>query len=171
FFFSSSRRHTRFLRDWSSDVCSSDLNTYSTGKLSFSEVNYSALIKAQKDNVFGKVGGAVTLGGNLMEQKFSGLTVSTGALEVPNLFSPTNGTGAPGISPEYRHKKINSLYGSLGINYDGWIFLDVSARNDWSSSLLKANRSYFYPSFSLSYVLSDMITSNGGSLPVWWSYA
>lgn len=146
-------------------------NSYSTGKQSFSEVNYSALIKAQKDNVFGKVGGAVTLGGNLMEQKFSGLTVSTGALEVPNLFSPTNGTGAPGISPEYRHKKINSLYGSLGINYDGWIFLDVTARNDWSSSLLKANRSYFYPSFSLSYVLSDMITSNGGSLPVWWSYA
>lgn len=146
-------------------------NSYSMGKQTFSEVNYSALIKAQKDNVIGKLGGVVTLGGNLMEQKYSSLSVSTGALEVPNLFSPTNAAGAPGVSPGYSRKKINSLYGSLGINYEGWIFLDITARNDWSSALIEENRSYFYPSYSLSYVLSDMLDSKGGSLPTWWNYA
>lgn len=146
-------------------------NSYSTGKETFSEMNYSALIKAQRDNVFGRFGGSVTLGGNLMEQKFSALSVSTGALEVPNLFSPTNAAGAPTISPRFSRKKINSLYGSLGVNYAGWIFLDITARNDWSSALIEENRSYFYPSFSLSYVISDMLEDQGSSLPSWWSYA
>ena len=146
-------------------------NSYSMGKQTFSEVNYSALIKAQKDNVIGRLGGVLTLGGNLMQQNFSSLSVNTGALEVPNLFSPTNAAGAPGVNPGYSRKKINSLYGSLGINYDGWIFLDITARNDWSSALIEENRSYFYPSYSLSYVLSDMLESRGGSLPTWWNYA
>lgn len=146
-------------------------NSYATGKQTFSEVNYSALLKGQRDNVFGEFGGSFTLGGNLMEQKYNSLSVNTGALEVPNLFSPTNAAGVATISPAFSRKKINSLYGSLGINYGGWIFLDVTARNDWSSALIEANRSYFYPSFSLSYVLSDMLEANGSSLPTWWSYA
>lgn len=146
-------------------------NAYSTGKQTFSEINYSALIKAQKDNIWGRIGGTATFGGNLMEQKFNSLSVNTGALEVPNLFSPTNSAGAPSISPGFSRKKINSLYGSLGINYAGWVFLDITARNDWSSALIEANRSYFYPSYSLSYVLSDMLEDQGGSLPTWWTFA
>lgn len=146
-------------------------NAYGTGKQNFSEVNYTALIKAQRDNVIDRIGGVITLGGNLMEQKFNALSVSTGALEVPNLFSPTNAAGNPSISPSFSRKKINSLYGSLGLNYAGWIFLDITARNDWSSAMLETNRSYFYPSYSLAYVLSDMLEDKGGSLPAWWNYA
>lgn len=146
-------------------------NSYSTGKQTFTEMNYSALIKAQKDNIWGRIGGTATFGGNLMEQKFNSLSVNTGALEVPNLFSPTNSAGAPSIGSSFSRKKINSLYGSLGINYAGWIFLDITARNDWSSALIEANRSYFYPSYSLSYVLSDMLEDKGSSLPSWWTFA
>jgi TonB-linked SusC/RagA family outer membrane protein len=146
-------------------------NEYSEGKQTFTETNYSALMTARKDNVVGKFGGVITAGGNLMHQKSSYIGVRTGPLEVPNVFSLTNGSGAPGIDQAYSRKKINSLYGSAGINYDGYLYLDATFRNDWSSALIEENRSYFYPSVSLSYVLTEMIDKMGGNLPGWIDYA
>jgi hypothetical protein len=146
-------------------------NEYSEGKQTFTETNYSALLTARKDNIIGKFGGVVTAGGNLMHQKSSYLGVRTGPLEVPNLFSLTNGTGAPGIDQAYSRKKINSLYGSVGVNYDGYLYLDATFRNDWSSALIEENRSYFYPSISFSYVVTEMVEKMGGRLPGWISYA
>ncbi len=146
-------------------------NSYSTGKQSFKETNFSAMLNAKKDNIFGKLGGALMLGGNLMDNEWSSLSVSTGDLEVPNLFSPTNAKGSPSISAGYAHKKINSLFGSIELNYDQWLYLTYTNRNDWSSTLLAANRSYSYPSVSLSYVLTEMMNSMGSSYPAWLSYA
>lgn len=142
-------------------------NQYGTGKQTFSETNYSAMINAHKDNVFGKFGGALMIGGNLMDQKWQSLGVSTGELEVPNLFSPTNAKGNPSIGAGYSHKKINSVYGSLEINYDKWLYLTFTDRNDWTSTLLASHRSYSYPSVSVSYVLSEMLASMGTLLPNW----
>lgn len=146
-------------------------NEYSEGKETFMETNYSALITARKDNLFGKLGGNFVLGGNLMHTKWTSLSVGTGPLEVPNLFSLNNGIGAPSIGQGYSHKKINSAYGSIGVNYDGWIYLDATWRNDWSSALSEANRSYFYPSVSLSYILTDMLSKRGAGTPDWFNYA
>ncbi len=146
-------------------------NEYSEGKQTFTETNYSALMTARKDNVVGKFGGVITAGGNLMHQKSSYIGVRTGPLEVPNVFSLTNGSGAPGIDQAYSRKKINSLYGSVGVNYDGYIYVDATFRNDWSSALIEENRSYFYPSLSLSYILTEMIDRMGGNLPGWIDYA
>lgn len=144
--------------------------SYSVSKQTFLETNYQALITAKKDDVFGKLGGTVTLGGNLMKTKSSSIGSSVGLLEIPNLFSLNNGVSAPSVSEGYSEKRINSVFGSVGLNYDGWLYLDATFRNDWSSVLSKANRSYFYPSVSLSYVLSDMIETKGGSMPSWISY-
>ena len=66
---------------------------------------------------------------------------------------------------------MNSLYGSLQLNWDGYLFLDVTARNDWSSTMSKDNRSYFYPSVSLSGVISDMLPKIGGNMPEWFTFA
>lgn len=145
--------------------------SFSTSKQTFSETNYSALVTGKKDNLFGKFGGNVSVGGNLMTQKNSSLGVTVTELEVPNLFSINNGTTSPTLKEELTEKKINSVYGTLGVNYNGYLFLDATFRNDWSSALIKANRSYFYPSVSLSYVISDMIETNGGSMPGFLSYA
>lgn len=145
-------------------------NSYSTGKQSFTETNYSAIINAQKENLFGKIGGSLMIGGNLMDHKWSSLSVSTGELEVPNLFSPTNAKGIPSISAGVDHKKINSVFGSVELNYDKWVYLTFTNRNDWTSTLIEDNRSYSYPSVSLSYVLTDMLESMGSSAPQWMNY-
>lgn len=143
---------------------------YSKGKETFSEANYSTLITARKDALFGKFGGALTLGGNLMSQKHSGLSSSVSELEVPDLFSLNNGQSNPSVTESYSHRRINSVYGTAELNYDGYLFLNGTFRNDWSSTLSPENRSFFYPSVSASFVFSDMITKQGGKLPSWMSY-
>jgi len=148
------------------------------GKQTFSETNYSSLISAKKDYLFGKIGGAVTVGGNLMHQKFSNLmhqkfssiNSNSGVLVVPNLFSLNNGVSNPTVGEGLNEKKINSLYGSVQLNYDGYLYLDATFRNDWSSALSKTNRSFFYPSLSLSYVFTDMMANMGTKLPNWFNY-
>lgn len=49
--------------------------------------------------------------------------------------------------------------------------LDATFRNDWSSSLSKKNRSFFYPSVSLSWVITDMMNKLEKNIPSWLTYA
>jgi TonB-linked SusC/RagA family outer membrane protein len=143
---------------------------YTLGKQNFTESNYSGLVTAKRDNVLGKLGGMVVLGTNFMSQQYSNLNSASGDLVVPNLFSLNNGLGNPTINQLFNEKKINSVYGSGQLNWDGYLFLDVTGRNDWSTTLAKNNRSFFYPSASLSFVFTDMATKMGSTLPSWLSF-
>ncbi len=53
--------------------------------------------------------------------------------------------------------EVNSLFGSVQLGYNDFLFLDVTGRNDWSSTLPAANNSFFYPSVSVSAVLTEML--------------
>ncbi|GJM63058.1 SusC/RagA family TonB-linked outer membrane protein [Persicobacter diffluens] len=63
-------------------------------------------------------------------------------------------------------RAISSVFGTASIGYKGYLFLDVTARNDWSSTLPMNNNSYFYPSVSGSWVFSDM----DWTMPSWLSF-
>ena len=147
-------------------------SNYALEEQRFYENNFSFLFTATKDNLFGKWGGTVTFGGNLMSRKSTGLRNSASKLIVPNLFTITN-TQKSNLSTEqtFSRKKINSLYGTIGVNYDAWVFLDATFRNDWTSTLSEDNRSFFYPSVSLSWVISDMVNKNYSGMPDWFTYA
>lgn len=144
--------------------------SYGISNDNYYQTNYSALVTAKKDNVFGKLGGSVMVGGNLQSWQDNQFTAGAGTLRVPNLFSVTNAQGNPTFSQLFTSKAINSLYGSVELNYDNYLFLNGTVRNDWSSALSKQNRSYFYPSVNLSYVFSDMLEHNGNTLPSWFNY-
>jgi TonB-linked SusC/RagA family outer membrane protein len=144
--------------------------SYSLNKGTFRETNYQALLIAKKDDLFGKFGGMATFGGNLMSRKSASLGAIAALLEVPNLFTIKNAVGNPRIEELFSEKAINSLFGSAQLSYDGYLYLDATFRNDWSSALSKANRSFFYPSVSLSYVFTDMFEKMNVSLPEWISY-
>ena len=69
------------------------------------------------------------------------------------------------VSETFTQKKINSLYGTLGINYDAWIFLDATFRNDWTSTLAFTkykNKGFFYPSVGLTWVMNEAL-----KMPEW----
>ena len=143
---------------------------YTVGKRNFSETNFSTLLTAKKDNLFGKFGGVLTLGGNLMASDMTFIKQGTGEMDVPNFFSLKNGIITQQAEQEISRKRINSIYGSGQLSYDQYLFLDATFRNDWSSALSKINRSFFYPSVSASFVFSEMIGKVGGTLPSWMSF-
>ena len=151
-------------------LLASGKGSYSVGESRFHENNFSFLISAQKDNIFGEWGGSMTFGGNLMDRLNRGLSASVNPLNIPDVFNLNNGTSKPNITETFIRRKMNSLYGTLQINYGGFIFLDGTFRNDWTSTLAPENRSFFYPSVSLSWVISDMINKYS-AMPDWFTYA
>ena len=58
------------------------------------------------------------------------------------------------------NKRINSVYGSVSLGYQKTYFLDVTARNDWASTLPTSNNSYFYPSVGGTILFSEFIPRN-----------
>lgn len=97
-------------------------------------------------------------GGNMQKRRNNSVNANTGTgMIVPDFWTVSNSlvplTSAnpgPGID-------VNSVYGFAHVGWKDAIFLDITGRNDWSSTLPAANRSYFYPSVGLSVVLSDLI--------------
>lgn len=112
------------------------------------------------DKSFGDLNLTASVGGNTRYyQNFTTQagTVSGGGLVLPNLYTLQN------IIPQelaynsnLQRKGVNSVYGLVNLGYKDMIFLDLTARNDWSSTLPANNRSYFYPSASLSVVANHM---------------
>lgn len=98
----------------------------------------------------------VSLGGNHMNRTFRNSDVMAPELAVPNIYSLANTRVALQSSTFRSEKEINSLYGSAQIDYKGWLFLDLSARNDWSSTLPSDSRSYLYYASNVGVVLSDL---------------
>ncbi len=58
---------------------------------------------------------------------------------------------------DYSRQRIAGLFGELTFDMNSYLFLSLTGRNDWSSTLPKASRSYFYPSASLAFVFSDAL--------------
>ncbi len=80
-----------------------------------------------------------------------------------NTYTVSNLANTTSIS-SIAESELNSLYAFGQLSYQNMIFLDLTARNDWSSTLPKDNWSFFYPSVSASVVLSDMLNINSSAL-------
>lgn len=104
---------------------------------------------------------SISAGGNSRYQRGSNITNATRGgtgLIVPGSFNVQNIAPANlDYSSSWFQRAIYSVYGLANIGFKDMIYLDVTARNDWSSTLPAANRSYFYPSASLSVLLNEML--------------
>ncbi len=103
----------------------------------------------------------VSAGGNTLYQNSRSLrnaSKPSAGLIVPNVYNVRNiKSGALDYSSGLSQKAIYSVYGTANLSFNNMIYLDLTARNDWSSTLPKENRSYFYPSASLSLLLDQML--------------
>ena len=113
-------------------------------------------IKMWGDDIFSL---NASFGGNMLIQKSQTLNTYTNGLLKPDLFVITN-TSQISSSQGGSEKQINSLYGFATLGFKKFLFIDVTGRNDWSSTLPKDNWSYFYPSVGLTWIISDMVTTN-----------
>jgi TonB-linked SusC/RagA family outer membrane protein len=118
------------------------------------EFNSDFLLTADNSFAAGKVTSTVSFGGNYYDAKYSFISQSGTGFKMPDFYQISNlltqSTGA-----YETHRRTLSLYGLAQLAYGGYLFLDLTARNDWSSTLPAANNSYFYPSVSASFVFTD----------------
>ena len=77
-------------------------------------------------------------------------------LDVYNLFNLSNAKKIT-ASNQLTQYRIVGLYGELALNYDQFLYLSVTGRNDWTSTLEADNRSFFYSSVSLGYIFTQQI--------------
>ena len=97
------------------------------------------------------------IGVNRMRQSSKRLTAETiGGLVSNGFFNISNSADAPLVETREDQRGINSLFGAATVAWKDMLFLDMSARNDVSSTLPEKNNSYFYPAASLSFAISEL---------------
>jgi TonB-linked SusC/RagA family outer membrane protein len=146
-----------------------NLTQYETN---FHELNYNAMVGVNK-----KLGERFTLNVNAGANRQDNVNQSYGVGAVPNssngaagpfiiagFYSPNNISTKP-FGIDYYHKRVNSVYGSMDIGFNNYLFLTATARNDWFSTLNVNTDHYLYPSVAASFVFSDAF-----KMPVWISF-
>lgn len=111
---------------------------------------------------------SASVGANSQDFLFKKQNSEIGTLATSDFISLTNNGATVKSWPEYNAKKKQAVYGTASIGYKDFIYVDVTGRNDWSSALPSDNRSYFYSSYGVSFVLTELVKS----IPKdWLSYA
>lgn len=109
---------------------------------------------------------SASFGGNRMDQIYEYNELVAPQLSIPEIYNFGNSRVDLQAEEFVNGKRINSLYGLARVGYQNVLFLDLTARNDWSSTLPADNNSYFYPSVSASAIISDMV-----ELPSFFAFA
>jgi TonB-linked SusC/RagA family outer membrane protein len=129
----------------------------------FRERNLDLLIGANKE--FGKFGIDVTIGANQMQQTYDRIRTNVTSFYVRDLYTIGNGqTKDPGY--DYSKKRVNSVYEAVELSFADMLYLNLTARTDWFSTLNPNSNNYTYPSVSLSYIFTESL-KNGLS---WLNY-
>ncbi|HMK06560.1 MAG TPA: TonB-dependent receptor, partial [Flavobacterium sp.] len=94
-------------------------------------------------------------GFNSNERRTSSLTSAITNLDIPNFYELSNSAVKPQVLQNDNIRRSFSVFGSLEASFKNRLFLTVTGRNDWTSTLPPGANSYFYPSVSLSGVIID----------------
>lgn len=120
---------------------------------SISETNADFLFMFNK-NLSEKINLTANFGGNHSYRTRKLIEISGRDFKIPTRITVSNLVDPQERYVPLQEKKVNSMYGSLSLSYNNYLFVDLTGRNDWSSTLSASNRSYFYPSASLSFIPS-----------------
>ena len=106
----------------------------------------------------------VNAGGNSRVNNFKRNYTLIQDLAINKVYNLSNYASPPVTESLIEEYQVNSLFGSAQFGFKNYLFLDVTGRNDWSSTLPAENNSFFYPSASLSAVVTDMFDIQSGVL-------
>jgi len=167
------------------------LGSYRTQDININETSADFLLKYDKE-LNKDIRVTSTLGGSMLRNRYDRDEIRADGLTEPNVYSFDNAAYALVEIPYISRFNINSLYALISTSYKDYLFLDLTARQDWSSILAtptrKDNVGFFYPSANLSFVASDYFnmpkafnlakiraslsqTGSGGTTPFLTAYA
>lgn len=105
--------------------------------------------------------GSLMVGNNIrMRNTSTNITATnaSGGLVQAGWYNLSNSNGPVDVEQDYSsNRRLFGLYADLNLSYKNMLFLEATARNDWSSTLPTKNNSFFYPSVSLSYLFSELL--------------
>jgi len=121
------------------------------------KLDYSELILTYNKDLTEDFSLSVLGGGSISSEKGNNTWVETNGFIKPNWFSLNNSSNTRNSGGEQYSERTDALFGVLGLVYRNMIYVEGTARNDWSSTLPSVNNSYFYPSLSTSFVFSEVM--------------
>jgi TonB-linked SusC/RagA family outer membrane protein len=128
------------------------------------DINSDLIINLRKD--FGdKIKTTATIGQNMYQSVYQQQYMQGDQLAIPDFYHMSNATAV--IAREFSSKKRTAaLYADLGMSYAEMFFINVTGRNEWSTSLPEANNSFFFPSVSAGFIFTEIpALKNNSFLP------
>ncbi|MCE5174885.1 MAG: SusC/RagA family TonB-linked outer membrane protein [Bacteroidales bacterium] len=122
------------------------------------ELNHEFLLNYNKG--FNDFNVTALLGANINERTYSEQESKLSSLDIPTFYNLSNSGSAPVVSEYSYIRRLIGGFGNVEVDYKNLLFLNLSARNDWSSTLPKANNSFFYPGTTVSFVFSELLPEN-----------
>ena len=143
-----------------SNGISNSLGSYTDGWSTYKQYQGDFLL-SYDNKISENISYVVNLGGSTLQKRNELTSEHTdGGLAIPYFYSIENSVNRPSVSYHLSESRTNGLYSFGQLSYKTWLFMDVTARNDWSSTLPKSNRSYFYPSLSSGFVFTEAFHLN-----------
>ncbi len=134
------------------------LNAMLSANKTFGDFNFGAYVGAESHDE---------------SQSYHNSTTGDGGLMVPGLFELYNAVtpATTDALSNYKKKRVNSVFGAINADWKSQLYLEVTARNDWSSAMMYSNGtgnvSYFYPSVNASWLVTESFRDQ---LPAWMSF-
>ena len=119
------------------------------------ELNTDALL-TYKDQLTNNIKYVAAAGINAQRQIYNFAGMYADKLAQPGIYQISNSLDQAVADPMRSEKAVNSIYATTQWSYKEKVFLDLTGRNDWSSTLPYGNNSFFYPSASTSFLLNDI---------------
>lgn len=121
------------------------------------ELNFDAFLTYNPS--FGDFSISGLLGTNVNSRYSRAHTTNVPSLDLPGFYNVKNTSSTPTVTQTYTQRRLVGMYGQFDLSYKDMVFLNVGARNDWSSTLPKDGNSYFYPAVGVSWLFSNTFPS------------
>lgn len=142
---------------WAVSTVDNPLGGYQETHIKYEERNTDLLLTYNGSAAADDIGYTVSAGANRFDLNGNNITTTNNGLLVPGIYNLGNTSQLLTAGNSSYKKRINSVYGMVNLNYKGLVYLDLTARNDWSSTLPSNNNSYFYPSVGLNTNIKDIL--------------
>lgn len=116
------------------------------------QLNNDLILSGNKD--FGDWAVNALIGNNINDRKYGSRTIRGEDLSQPGFYDISGAISTKPFQADSRRRLVG-MYASASVDYKNYLFLNATARNDWSSTLPTENNSFFYPSASIGFVFTD----------------
>lgn len=127
---------------------------YTEQRINSREINADLMVTLQHE-LSSSIKGSLLLGYNFNERTADNLISTATQLTIPGFDNLANVNGTVNSNGTFTKRRLFGTYAALDLSYNNYLFLGLTVRNDWSSTLPENNNSFAYPGANLSFVITD----------------